>query len=215
RAGLSSHRDAGDPVGARGVAEAAQCGLDALAADRAGHHHVGRADPVEDVDRAGFERFALDGERHARARAAQFSRGGDRPAVAVLSTETKLHDHALAHAGSMHRRRPFEHRSIAVRRTSCGRAQICVTRATRPVSVPVMIAALFLALLAHDGCSPRWMPAEVGALYEKYGPAVYRRWFTLLRDREAAPGATPEALGKLLRGRRRRAGGGARPPSSC
>jgi RNA polymerase sigma-70 factor (ECF subfamily) len=64
-----------------------------------------------------------------------------------------------------------------------------------------MIAAIFLALLTHGGCSSRWMPTEVAALYQKYGPAVYRRCVTLLRDREAARDATQEVFGKLLRDR--------------
>jgi RNA polymerase sigma-70 factor (ECF subfamily) len=40
---------------------------------------------------------------------------------------------------------------------------------------------------------------SVAALYERYGPAVYRRCCALLRDREAARDATQEVFGKLLR----------------
>jgi RNA polymerase sigma-70 factor (ECF subfamily) len=69
-----------------------------------------------------------------------------------------------------------------------------------------MEAALFLALPARGGCIPRWMASEVAALYQKYGPAVYRRCFTLLRDREAARDATQEVFGKLLRDQERLAG---------
>ena len=69
-----------------------------------------------------------------------------------------------------------------------------------------MIAAIFLALLVHGGCSPRWMPTEVAALYQQYGPAVYRRCFMLLRDREAARDATQEVFGKLLKDQERLAG---------
>ena len=69
-----------------------------------------------------------------------------------------------------------------------------------------MIAAIFLALLAHSGCIAREMPTEVAALYQKYGPAVYRRCYTLLRDREAARDATQEVFGRLLRDQERLAG---------
>lgn len=69
-----------------------------------------------------------------------------------------------------------------------------------------MDAALFLALPGRRGCIPRWMATEVAALYQKYGPAVYRRCYTLLRDREAAQDATQEVFGKLLRDQERLAG---------
>jgi len=39
----------------------------------------------------------------------------------------------------------------------------------------------------------------VASLYQRYGPAVYRRCLGLLRDREAARDATQEVFRKLLR----------------
>jgi RNA polymerase sigma-70 factor (ECF subfamily) len=40
---------------------------------------------------------------------------------------------------------------------------------------------------------------SVAVLYQRYGPAVYRRCLGLLRDREAAKDATQEVFRKLLR----------------
>lgn len=68
-----------------------------------------------------------------------------------------------------------------------------------------------MALSIDARCMDWAMPqvtesASVAALYRQYGPAVYRRCFTLLRDREAARDATQEVFGKLLRDRERLAG---------
>lgn len=68
-----------------------------------------------------------------------------------------------------------------------------------------------MTLSTEPGCTYWLMPtvsesASVAALYRQYGPAVYRRCFTLLRDREAAQDATQEVFGKLLRDREKLAG---------
>ena len=47
------------------------------------------------------------------------------------------------------------------------------------------------------------MKESVAALYQQYGPAVYRRCLGLLREREAARDATQEVFRKLLRERER------------
>lgn len=65
----------------------------------------------------------------------------------------------------------------------------------------------FLTLPAVGGCTHRsGMSETVAALYKEYGPAVYRRCYGLLRDREAAQDATQEVFRKLLRDERRLAG---------
>jgi RNA polymerase sigma-70 factor (ECF subfamily) len=48
--------------------------------------------------------------------------------------------------------------------------------------------------------------ASVAALYRQYGPAVYRRCLSLLRDREGARDATQEVFRKLLLDQQRLAG---------
>src|SRR5262249_5902316 len=79
-------------------------------------------------------------------------------------------------------------------------------RRCRAVCVPLMTAALFLSPALQAGCSPLWMAGEVAALYQQHGPAVYRRCYALLRDREAARDATQEVFGKLLREKEKLAG---------
>src|SRR5690242_4964069 len=58
----------------------------------------------------------------------------------------------------------------------------------------------FPTLPAARGCtSARVMGERVAELYREFGPAVYRRCYGLLRDREAAQDATQEVFRKLLR----------------
>jgi RNA polymerase sigma-70 factor, ECF subfamily len=47
---------------------------------------------------------------------------------------------------------------------------------------------------------------SVADLYQRYGPAVYRRCLGLLRDKEAARDATQEVFGRLLRDTERLSG---------
>ena len=65
-------------------------------------------------------------------------------------------------------------------------------------------AANFTQSLATPiGCTSLSVSDSVAALYQQYGPAVYRRCYGLLRDREAARDATQEVFRKLLLDRSR------------